>query len=87
MGEIGKKFHTVISIVSIALQTSLSLLQSGWTPLIIASSAGHENIVKSLLQRDANPNKATATGQTALHYAASRNRFKVSAGGFYPIYR
>jgi 26S proteasome non-ATPase regulatory subunit 10 len=51
---------------------------SGWTPLIIASSAGHDNIVKTLLQRDANPNKTTATGQTALHYAASRNRFKIA---------
>ena len=51
---------------------------SGWTPLIIASSAGHENIVKILLQKDADPNKTTSTGQTALHYAASRNRFKIA---------
>lgn len=51
---------------------------SGWTPLIIASSAGHENIVKTLLQCDADPNKTTSTGQTALHYAASRNRFKIA---------
>jgi len=51
---------------------------SGWTPLIIASSAGHENIVADLLRRDANPNKRTSTGQTAIHYAASRNRFKIA---------
>jgi len=51
---------------------------SGWTPLIIASSAGHEEIVATLLRRDANPNKRNATGQTALHYAASRNRFNIA---------
>jgi len=51
---------------------------SGWTPLIIASSAGHDNIVAELLRRNADPNKTTSTGQTALHYAASRNRFKIA---------
>lgn len=51
---------------------------SGWTPLIIASSAGHEDIVATLLRREANPNKRTKQGQTALHYAASRNRFRIA---------
>jgi len=51
---------------------------SGWTPLIIASSAGRENIVKMLLDKDANPNNLTATGQSALHYAASRNRYRIA---------
>lgn len=51
--------------------------QSGWTPLIIAASAGRDNIVKMLLERKAEPNNKTFTGHTALHYAASRNRFHV----------
>lgn len=53
-------------------------LQSGWTPLLISSSAGHDGIVASLLHKDADPNTKNADGQTALHYAASRNRFNVS---------
>jgi len=51
---------------------------SGWTPLLIASSAGHDGIVTTLLRQDADPNKRNATGQTALHYAASRNRFNIA---------
>lgn len=51
---------------------------SGWTPLIIASSAGRDNIVRLLLERKADPNNKTTTGHTALHYAASRNRFKIA---------
>ncbi|XP_057310424.1 26S proteasome non-ATPase regulatory subunit 10-like [Hydractinia symbiolongicarpus] len=51
---------------------------SGWTPLIIASSAGRDNIVAELLRRHSNPNSRTSTGHTALHYAASRNRYKIA---------
>lgn len=51
---------------------------SGWTPLIIASSAGRENIVCLLLSKNADPNNRTATGHTAIHYAASRNRYKIA---------
>lgn len=51
---------------------------SGWTPLIIASSAGRDNIVKLLLERKADPNNLTATGHSALHYAASRNRYHIA---------
>jgi len=51
---------------------------SGWTPLIIASSAGRDNIVRLLLQQNADPNNRTSIGQTALHYAASRNRYKIA---------
>lgn len=52
--------------------------QVGWTPLIIASSAGRDEIVAYLL--DCHGVKASAvnsTGQCALHYAASKDRFKV----------
>jgi len=51
---------------------------SGWTPLLISSSAGHDGIVASLLHKDADPNTKNANGQTALHYAASRNRFNIA---------
>jgi len=51
---------------------------AGWTPLIIASSAGHDKIVGTLLRRDADPNKRNSTGHTALHYASSRSRFRIA---------
>ncbi|XP_065659311.1 26S proteasome non-ATPase regulatory subunit 10 isoform X3 [Hydra vulgaris] len=51
---------------------------SGWTPLIIASSAGRDLIVKELLRNSADPNKQTSTGCTALHYAASKNRYEIA---------
>ncbi|CAD5115172.1 DgyrCDS4169 [Dimorphilus gyrociliatus] len=47
---------------------------SGWTPLIIAVSAGREEIVDLLLQCGADVNTTNSTGQCSLHYAASKNR-------------
>jgi len=46
---------------------------SGWTPLIIAASAGREHAVTELLRKHADVKKTTDTGVTALHYAASKN--------------
>lgn len=54
-----------------------NFLQTGWTPLIIASSAGHVRIVQMLLDRGANVNAYTHNGHTALQYAASKNRVEV----------
>ena len=62
----------------------LSILQvndgddSGWTPLIIASSAGHIECVQLLLSLSPSLDSHTHTGQTALHYAASRNRLAIA---------
>ena len=51
---------------------------SGWTPLIIASSAGHIECVQLLLPLSPSLNSHTHTGQTALHYAASKNRLAIA---------
>ena len=45
---------------------------SRWTPLIIASSAGHEAVVRLLLGAGANINACTDQGRSPLLYAASR---------------
>jgi len=50
---------------------------SGWTPLIIACSAGYVNIVHLLLSHNADVNKLTTNGQSSLHYAASRDRIEI----------
>lgn len=52
-------------------------LQSGWTPLIIASSAGHTEVVQFLLSKGVNVNASTHGGHSAVQYAASRNRPEV----------
>ncbi|CEP09250.1 hypothetical protein [Parasitella parasitica] len=49
-----------------------------WTPLMIAVSAGHLEVVKILLQNQADPALENDTKQTALHYAASKNRIDIA---------
>ena len=44
---------------------------------MIAASAGHLQIVKMLIGRDAQVNAVNCNGQCALHYAASRDRQEV----------
>jgi len=47
--------------------------------MIIASSAGHSEIVAYLLQLEGiNVDAMNSTGQTAMHYAASKDRFQVN---------
>lgn len=43
------------------------------TPLILAASAGKENVVKTLLKEGADVNAQTVEGHSALQYAASKN--------------
>ena len=50
---------------------------------MIASSAGRDEIVSLLIGKDADVNLANQTGQTALHYAASRDRYEVRIGNYY----
>ena len=50
---------------------------SDWSPLTIASSAGHTDCVNLLLSHGANSKSTTANGQTPLHYAASRARIPI----------
>lgn len=52
--------------------------QNGATSLMIAASAGDENIVKVLIKRNADINKTDHAGQTALHYAVKDNRVKIT---------
>ncbi|WFD01480.1 putative ankyrin-repeat protein [Malassezia obtusa] len=51
---------------------------SGWTPLMIAASAGAARIVDWLLEHGADPNAGNSRKLTALHYASSRNRAEVA---------
>ena len=52
-------------------------LQSNWTPMMIAASAGHIQIVNLLIGCGAQVNAVNCNGQSALHYAASRGRLEV----------
>lgn len=51
------------------------------TPLILASSAGHSQIVSLLIQKGANLNQQSSNGHSALQYAASKGWFPVSILG------
>ena len=48
--------------------------ESRWTPLIIASSAGHEDCVHLLLGSGAKVDACTDQGRSSLLYACSKNR-------------
>lgn len=52
--------------------------EQGWTPLMIASSAGHLTIVKKLIAHKCDVNAQNDNGQTSLHYAASKNHFDIA---------
>ena len=49
----------------------------GWTPLMIACSAGNIEIVKELIGSGADINRPNINGQTVLHYAASKSHFEI----------
>lgn len=49
-------------------------MQSGLTPLHVASFMGHMNIVIYLIQHNANPDTPTVRGETSLHLAARANQ-------------
>ena len=51
-----------------------------WTPLIISVSAGMEQVVRLLIGHGADVNATNKTGQSPLHYAASKNRLEVNDG-------
>ena len=55
----------------------ICVCQSNWTPMMIAASAGHTQIVKMLIGHGAQVNAVNCNGQCSLHYAASRGRFEV----------
>lgn len=49
------------------------ILQTNMTPLILASSAGRDKVVNTLIAEGANVNAQTTEGHSALQYAASKN--------------
>ena len=49
----------------------------GWTPLIIAASAGHCEVVAYLVERGANVQAVTANSQSALHFACGKGHLEV----------
>jgi len=51
--------------------------EAGWTPLIISSSVGNNDLVKLLLEFGCNPNKVTENKTSCLHYACSKNKIEV----------
>eukprot|EP00794_Sanderia_malayensis_P008928 gene8928-9880_t len=51
---------------------------AGWTPLMIAVSAGHEKLVLKLLEKKADVHVCNYTGQSVLHYAASKNHCNIA---------
>lgn len=51
--------------------------EAGWTPLIISSSVGNNDLVKLLLEHGCNPNNVTEMKTSCLHYACSKNRIEV----------
>ena len=58
-------------------------LQLGWTPLMIAVSTGHLEIVGMLLQtKKVDVEQSNTSGARPLHYACSKNHYEVSADRF-----
>ncbi|XP_076068761.1 uncharacterized protein LOC143041041 isoform X2 [Oratosquilla oratoria] len=52
-------------------------IKSGWTPLMIAASAGRELIVRKLIGLGANINAQNTGGHSPLQYAASKNHHEI----------
>ena len=50
----------------------------GWTPLRVASWAGHIEVVRELLARGASPGLAAAGGSTALFHAATKGHAAIA---------
>lgn len=54
------------------------LFQLGWTPLMIAVSTGHIEIVRMLLQTNkVDIEQSNSSGARPLHYACSKNFYEV----------
>lgn len=51
---------------------------AGWTPLMIASSVGCLQIVKTLLAANCDPNHPNENHQRPIHYAASKNHVEIA---------
>ncbi|KAG5455269.1 Protein phosphatase 1 regulatory subunit 27 [Clonorchis sinensis] len=53
--------------------------QSNWTPLMIAVSAGRDQVAQFLIEEaKADVNAINSTGQCPMHYAASKNRLEIA---------
>ena len=55
---------------------NMNCVVNGGTPLMVATEKGHEGVVKKLILAGANIRMQTATGDTALHLAASANNIQ-----------
>ena len=52
---------------------NLNFVVNGYTPVMVATEKGHEEVVKKLILAEANLKMQTANGDTALHLAATCN--------------
>ena len=59
-------------------QRSAAVDGKGWTPLIYASTGGHDDIVRWLLGEGADVNAASPNGTTALMMAVRENRYSTA---------
>jgi 26S proteasome non-ATPase regulatory subunit 10 len=55
-------------------------LKAWWTPTHIAASLGKLEILQALFNKGVHLDDKNETGQTGLHYAASKNRVEVGVG-------
>lgn len=68
------KYRSVKALLECGADPNLGRGTKEITPFMAACSIGNYEIVREMLRHGADPNLATASGSTALHYAASRDR-------------
>lgn len=76
-GSVGGSLKLVTFLIDLGSPID-SLDDTDTTPLILASSAGHPDIVQLLILKGANVNQQSNQGHSGLQYAASKGWLSVS---------